>query len=325
MNINKKFIYVLVGLFVILTNTIGVSANSQNEIKVAINGQQVYFDVNPTTINDRTMVPMRAIFENLGATVNWDGDTQTITSEKDGTKLQLTINSNIMYVNGVAKTLDAPATLFNGRTLVPVRAISEAFGYDVDWFNNYQTIGDSGVSDKIVSIVTDEEVMYQAFVNFIKNNGKYSDGKYSVSKDYEKYNHEKGTTDVATLTYTYDTSKTEPVLLLEYVDCLMEADESYIAEHILILIPKKSEVYQWMYTEQTSAPSFMQGIGKVRMTTEKFHKHTDFYGGELLSGKELWSGYLIDGAELMFTMIDIRANEIFVEKNSLLRFEYFGI
>lgn len=306
-------------LFLILTITLmfvlPISVNAAGDIKVAINGQEVYFDVPPATINDRTMVPLRAIFESLGATVDWNNETQTVSSTKGNTNISLTINNNVMYVNGQPKTLDVAATLVNGRTLVPVRAISEAFGYQVDWYNE----------DRIVSIVTSKEEMYQAFVNFIKNNGEYKDGRYSVSKDYERYNAEKGTTDVATLTYSYDLSKSEPTLLLEYVDCLMEPDKSYIAEHILVLIPNKSDVYDWMYTEQTSAPSFMQGTGKVRATTASFHKHTDFYGGKMMSGKELWSGYLIDGAELMFTMIDIRVNDIFEEKNSLLRFEHFGI
>lgn len=111
-----------------------------NDIIVKIDGQQIAFDVPPRLINDRTMVPLRAIFEALGASVNWNNDTETVTSTKDQTTIQLTINSPTMYVNGSAVTLDSPACLVDDRTLVPVRAISEAFGTTVNWIENENTV-----------------------------------------------------------------------------------------------------------------------------------------------------------------------------------------
>lgn len=74
------------------------------------------------------MVPLRAIFEALGATVDWNDATQTVTSTKGNTTISLTINNPTMYVNGTSVALDSPACLVGARTLVPVRAISEAFG-----------------------------------------------------------------------------------------------------------------------------------------------------------------------------------------------------
>ena len=79
------------------------------------------------------MVPLRAIFEALSATVDWKAETQTVVSVKDKTTISLTIGSNAMYVNNKKIILDSPAKEVNGRTLVPVRAISEAFGVKVDW------------------------------------------------------------------------------------------------------------------------------------------------------------------------------------------------
>ena len=110
-----------------------VTASADENIRVIIDIKNVKFDVLPTIINGRTLVPLRAIFEALGATVEWDDATQTVTSEKGETKISLTINSNIMTVNGEEKTLDVPATLIDSRTLVPVRAISESFGLQVGW------------------------------------------------------------------------------------------------------------------------------------------------------------------------------------------------
>ena len=109
-------------------------------ISVKINGKYIQFDQPPILENGRTLVPLRAIFEALGADVQWDGTIQTVTATKGGTQISLQIGSTRMYVNGVAKTLDVPAKLINSRTLVPVRAISEAFGCKVDWIQDTQTV-----------------------------------------------------------------------------------------------------------------------------------------------------------------------------------------
>ena len=131
LTMKNRFISIVLAVVMLFSCSLVVSAD--NNIKVVIDGNQIAFDVQPQIINGRTLVPLRAIFENLGATVDWNNDTQTVTSVKGNTKISLTINNNTMYVNGTAKTLDVPATLIGGRTLVPVRAISEAFGYQVGW------------------------------------------------------------------------------------------------------------------------------------------------------------------------------------------------
>ena len=102
-------------------------------IKVMVNGKKVLFDVLPTSQNGRTLVPLRAIFEALGAEIEWDGETQTIKATKGDLSISLQIGSNNMTVNGENKELEVPAQSIDGRTLVPVRAISEAFGCDVQW------------------------------------------------------------------------------------------------------------------------------------------------------------------------------------------------
>ena len=122
-----------------LSGMFTVSA-SENNITVSIDGKNVAFDVPPQLINNRTMVPLRAIFEALGATVEWNNDTQTVISSKGNTIISLTINNPTMYVNGTKVSLDSPACLINGRTLVPVRAISEAFGTSVNWNGSTQTV-----------------------------------------------------------------------------------------------------------------------------------------------------------------------------------------
>lgn len=111
----------------------GVVNTVTNEIKVFLDGTQISFDQPPIIESGRTLVPLRAIFEALGATVDWDNDTQTVTAVKDGTTVVLTIGSSVMLVNGDNKTLDVPAQLVGGRTLVPARAVAESFGVAVSW------------------------------------------------------------------------------------------------------------------------------------------------------------------------------------------------
>lgn len=110
-----------------------MSAAYAQDISVTIDGQGVQFDQPPIIDNDRTLVPMRAIFEALGAEVEWDGETRTVTSVKGETEIKLTIDSPDMYVGDKLVTLDVPAKIVNDRTLVPVRAISEAMACKVDW------------------------------------------------------------------------------------------------------------------------------------------------------------------------------------------------
>ena len=134
----KKLLCLFLIVLLLVSTINPVLANE--DIKVKIDDLQIVFDVSPKMINDRTMVPLRKIFEALGATVDWDAATQTITSSRGKTTVILTINHPIMYVNGNGVILDAPACLVESRTLVPIRAISEAFNLKVDWDDATQTV-----------------------------------------------------------------------------------------------------------------------------------------------------------------------------------------
>lgn len=97
-------------------------------------------DVEPQMINDRVMVPFRAIFEALGAEIAWDGETATATAKKGATTVEITENSNVARVNGADTPLDVAATIISDRFLVPIRFVSEAFGAVVHWSEEEQTV-----------------------------------------------------------------------------------------------------------------------------------------------------------------------------------------
>ena len=109
-------------------------------IDLVIDGEKLELDVPPQLVEQRTLVPLRAIFEKLGATVEWDQATQTATATKGTDVVQITIDSTTAYVNGQAQTLDVPAMAIDGRTLVPVRFVSESLQADVQWIQESQTV-----------------------------------------------------------------------------------------------------------------------------------------------------------------------------------------
>ncbi len=91
------------------------------------------FEVEPIIRDGRTLVPLRAIFEAMGATVEWESNTSTVTARNESIMVQLRIGDNFALVNGVRTEIDVPAQLLGGRTLAPLRFVGETFGGKVDW------------------------------------------------------------------------------------------------------------------------------------------------------------------------------------------------
>lgn len=134
-----------------------------DSITVLLNGRRLVFDVPPQIIDDRTMVPMRVIFEALGFDVEWDNNEQLITAvgtDVHRTSMTLQIGNDIMeletiylwigmpadeprpdvFSSSIDVTLDVPPIIVNDRTLVPLRAIAETTGATVDWNQDTQTV-----------------------------------------------------------------------------------------------------------------------------------------------------------------------------------------
>jgi len=111
------------------------------DIPVYIDSVKLEFtDAAPQTVNDRVMVPMRAIFEKLGADVRWDDKTKTATATKGDSVVSLSIDNDIAKLNGADKKLDAPAVSISDRTYVPIRFVSESLGAKVYWNNSSNTV-----------------------------------------------------------------------------------------------------------------------------------------------------------------------------------------
>ncbi|NLG53457.1 MAG: copper amine oxidase N-terminal domain-containing protein, partial [Clostridiales bacterium] len=117
---------------------LSIPDNYNGGINVTVNGSPVVFDVPPQLVNDRIMLPMRAVFEALGASVDYNDG--VITAVSGGKTIIHTIGESTVYVNNEAIETDVPSFVTNGRTLVPLSFISEALGADVQWVEETQTV-----------------------------------------------------------------------------------------------------------------------------------------------------------------------------------------
>lgn len=142
----KKLAFILMATLTLLSTALGAVSVSAygNDISVALDGRVLEFDVPPQIVNGRTMVPMRAIFEELGATVEWEAEDRTIYAYRGDQVVIMQIDSNLMMGADEESTfvryLDAAPVIVNSRTLIPARAVSEALQCDVDWIADYRRV-----------------------------------------------------------------------------------------------------------------------------------------------------------------------------------------
>lgn len=174
----KKLISILMTLAIISALAVPVMANP--DIIVTVDGKKIEFDAQPEMVNERTMVPMRAIFEELGATVGWDQPAQTVTAETATKTIVATIGETSMYVNGEEKVMDVAPYIKDERTYVPARFIAEALGCEVNWDqeNHVVVITTSGADEKYVTA-------YNSIKDFMMENGVGDSGEWMYAKNLE--------------------------------------------------------------------------------------------------------------------------------------------
>jgi len=129
--------------FCLLFASLPVQVNSEMSlpaIRVLLDGEVLEFDVSPIIVGGRVMVPMRGVFEALGASVEWDYESRTITATKDDLVIISSIGSLNMQVGEYSITMDVAPMIVFGRTLVSVRFVTEAFGVDILWDEVKRTV-----------------------------------------------------------------------------------------------------------------------------------------------------------------------------------------
>lgn len=130
--------YLLSLLLILTLLSINVHAEAK-EVTVKVDDVMVVSPVPAQIVNDRTMLPMRSIFERIGATVTWIESEKIIFATKDNLLVTMQIDNNVMSVQRIENDevvkieLDVPPFIVNGSTLVPVRAVAESLGCSVKW------------------------------------------------------------------------------------------------------------------------------------------------------------------------------------------------
>ena len=167
----KKIIPIILSLTAVMSTS---TALADESITVMLNGQAMDFDVAPIIQNDRVLVPMRAIFEELHCSVDYtDIDGRQIITAKlnENNSIGLVIGSDEMQIHNQKIKLDTAPIIVNDRTLVPLRAVSEAFDYDVNWDGDTKTVT---ISKEIPK--TEYDILYGRLKVKIKSDSKVYDG-----------------------------------------------------------------------------------------------------------------------------------------------------
>ncbi len=160
-------------------------AASAQEIQVTVNGDPVQFaDVQPTMVNNHVMVPLRGVFEKMGARVRWDSANQTVIA-KDGTHdISMHVGKRLAQIDGKGYLLDSPATMIGDRVMVPLRFVSESLGGIVDWNATAQMVSiTTQVTESVPTMRTTTATMASGTVIPVKiNSDLSSDGSVAGDK-----------------------------------------------------------------------------------------------------------------------------------------------
>ncbi len=186
----------IVALTIVLVLLLGVftfDASAQETANVILNGTKLNFDVPAQIVNGRTLVPFRAIFEYLGFEVYWDDDLQVATGVRVDENLMVGFQIGYPAVftapyNAVEsiqeKTIDVPAQLINGRTLIPLRALSDSIGANIKWDDNTWTaIIDYDSDIKLDDVNNIEKYLNKKYSSVTIGEKNYP-VKFSVSRNY---------------------------------------------------------------------------------------------------------------------------------------------
>jgi len=172
----KKKLALLLALALLMTTLAFPAAAADPVPRVIIDGQAVTFDVAPVIDNGRVLVPLRAIFEQMGAKVSWDDATKTATAVKGEVTVVVKLGSTYPTINGTVKTIDVPAKLVEGgRILAPLRFVCEAFGGVVSWNQDtyvasVDTTGETPAEKETIAPVEMTLTLQQAVDLAVKNN-----------------------------------------------------------------------------------------------------------------------------------------------------------
>ncbi|WP_164821820.1 stalk domain-containing protein [Paenibacillus koleovorans] len=136
-------------------------ADADKPITVKINNRKVNFEVQPFIENGVTLVPFRPVFERIGLEVEWDAEHGRVLGTRIGNRIELTIGSQMAYVNGYEKKLEVAPRIVDGTTFVPLRFVGEAADQHVQWYGESSTVSIfSSELGELLRVLNSGEVTY---------------------------------------------------------------------------------------------------------------------------------------------------------------------
>ncbi|MFD0710419.1 copper amine oxidase N-terminal domain-containing protein [Paenibacillus sp. GCM10027626] len=164
----KKVLATIVASVMLFSMLLLPPASAASAIKIVIDGETLATDQPPVAINGSVFVPLRGIFEALDAVVYWNQKAQTVKAVKGNVTIVLKIGAKTATINDETVALDAYARAINGRTMVPIRFVSESLGEKVEWSKKLNSV--------LITTFKQREVGAAQYVNVIADY-QYGDGR----------------------------------------------------------------------------------------------------------------------------------------------------
>lgn len=245
----KKFAFFILVMIIGISSLITLA--EEEKIEVFLDGELIEFDVRPEIVNNRTMVPLRGIFEAFDMNVDWHQREQMVDANKDNLNIQLSIGSDFSSVNGRNHPLDSKPYISNNRMMVPLRFIAESTGADVKWDGENKRIDIStDVSSEVIAdtltykiVDTGVETYYtdNSIVSYISEGHRF----YGQDAHYEGYqpsyqdNGDGTVTDLVTGLMWQQTMDEK----MTYEDALLYANDSKLGGYSDWRIPTIKELF----------------------------------------------------------------------------------
>ena len=120
-------------LAVMMLTSMALAVSAETPVKVSVENELIALVPDPVIVNDRTLAPMEDTFKALGIAYALDESSNTIMAMKDGKAAVMQVDNTIFGLDDGQKTLDVAPQVVDGKIMIPVRAVAEAYGYNVDW------------------------------------------------------------------------------------------------------------------------------------------------------------------------------------------------
>lgn len=305
----KKIFSIILSVIMLCSTVTAFAQTSSDKVTVTMDGQEMEFDVEPIIENGRTLVPMRAIFESLGCAVTYydNGEFPVIMASRGEKYVMVFVGQDFLITDDDEISLDVPAKIVDDRTLVPLRAVSEAFGTKVVWLEDIKTVClytkqgmhkikpaviSKEIKNKIDIKVMDIACTYPVIENpenldwIEKINNEYKENAEKYAKDIENEYTEKAIqaceeTGIESfypfefkLTYTVDTDRKEMLSLTNHYAENIGDSQKY---------RRASAVYNTENGEKIALSDIVNGDDDERhtMVYDVFIKHFEEKGTEL--------------------------------------------